>query len=138
MTAFVLDASVALAWCFRDEATAATWAVLDRLGSEAAAAPSLLPLEIANVLAVAERRGRIAAAGIAEFVALLDALPVTLDGETSARALTDILGLTRAEGLTAYDAAYLECAMRLGVPLATKDAELRRAATKLGVPLLGG
>ncbi len=137
MTAFVLDASIALAWCFDDEATPASWAVLDRLESETAAAPSLLPLEIANVLALAERRGRITAARSAEFVALFGVLSVVIDEETSARALSEILSVARAERLTAYDATYLELAMRLGVPLATKDAALRQTATKLGIPLLG-
>jgi predicted nucleic acid-binding protein len=135
--AFVLDVSVTLAWCFHDEATPATVWVLDCLRTEEAIVPSLWHLEVTNVLTLAERKGRIAAARISEFIALLEALPITVDEETPFRAFADILGLARAERLTSYDAAYLELAMRLGIPLATKDNALRQAATKLGVALLG-
>jgi predicted nucleic acid-binding protein len=135
--ALVLDASVALAWCFADEATTATWEVLGRLDTEGAIAPSLLPLEIANVLALAERRKRISASRVAEFVDLIDTLAIEIDGQTSVRALHDVLNLARGEALTAYDGSYLELAMRLGLPLASKDVALRRAAVRLGVPLLG-
>jgi predicted nucleic acid-binding protein len=133
----VLDASVALAWCFADEATPATWQVLDRLGAEAAVAPNLMMLEIANVLALAERKGRITAARVAEFVELVESLPIESDNETTARALRQVLDLARSARLTAYDACYLELVMRRGLPLASKDARLRDAATKLGVALLG-
>jgi predicted nucleic acid-binding protein len=133
----VLDASVALAWCFDHEATAATQEVLDRLDAGSAIAPSLLPLEIANVLALAERRKRITPTDVVEFVELIDTLAIEIEKETSSRALHDVLNLARNEALTAYDASYLELAMRLGLPLASKDVSLRRAATRLGVPLLG-
>jgi predicted nucleic acid-binding protein len=135
--ALVLDASVALSWCFDDEATAATREVLVRLDKDSAIAPSLLPLEIANVLALAERRKRISPGRIAEFVELIDTLAIEIEQPTSARVLHDVLNLARGEALTAYDASYLELAMRLGLPLASKDVALRRAALRLGVPLLG-
>ncbi|GEO40752.1 putative nucleic acid-binding protein [Skermanella aerolata] len=134
---FVLDVSVTLAWCFHDEATAATAEVLDRLRTEEAFVPSLWHLEVTNVLTLAERKNRIAVARTSEFVALLNTLPITVDEETPFRAFTEILGLVRAECLTSYDAAYLELAMRLGIPLATKDNALRKAAAKLGVEVLG-
>ena len=136
MTAFVIDCSVAVTWCFEDEATTASDGLLDRLGEEAAAAPAIWPLELGNVLVMAERHGRINATQIAECVALLQELPVAVDEETPRRALDDVLALARAEGLTTYDASYLELAMRLGVPLATKDKELRQAAEKLGTSVL--
>ncbi len=136
MTAFVIDCSVAVTWCFEDQATAASDGLLDRLGDEPAAAPAIWPLELGNVLVMAERRGRINAAQLAEFVALLQELPVAIDEETPQRALDEVLTLARAEGLTTYDAAYLELAMRLGVPLATHDKELRQAAERLGAPVL--
>ncbi|MFQ5774095.1 MAG: type II toxin-antitoxin system VapC family toxin [Kiloniellaceae bacterium] len=136
MTAFVLDCSIAVTWCFEDEATPATDALLDRLGGEAAAAPAIWPLELGNVLVMAERRGRISSAKAAEFLALVEDLSILIDDETPQRALREVLALARAAGLTTYDAAYLELAMRLGVPLATKDAHLRDAAVKLGSPLL--
>lgn len=136
MTGFVVDCSVAVTWCFEDEATPASDGLLDRLGEEAAAAPAIWPLELGNVLVMAERRGRVSAAQIAEFLGLLHELPVVIDDETPQRALDEVLALARSEGLTTYDAAYLELAMRLGVPLATQDKELSRAAEKLGTPVL--
>ncbi len=136
MTAFVVDCSVAVTWCFADEATPASDGLLDRLGEESAAAPAIWPLELGNVLVMAERRGRIDAAQIAEFVALVRDLPVDIDQETPQRALDEVLALARAEKLTTYDASYLELAMRLGVPLATQDKELRQAAENLGTPVL--
>ena len=136
MTAFVIDCSVAVTWCFEDEATPASDRLLGRLGEESAAAPAIWPLELGNVLIMAERRGRIDAAQIAEFVALVRDLPVAIDEETPQRALDEVLALARSEGLTTYDASYLELAMRLGVPLATQDKELRQAAENLGTPVL--
>jgi predicted nucleic acid-binding protein len=138
LTAFVLDASIALAWCFADEATPAADALLDRLADEEAAAPALWRLEVAKALAMAERRDRLSAAGLTRSVALLQRLTVALDAEGTDRAFHDLLELARSERLTVYDAAYLELALRLGVPLASKDAELRKSAARLGLALLGG
>jgi predicted nucleic acid-binding protein len=136
VTDLVLDASVALAWCFENEATAAADRVLERLAAEAASVPAIWHLEIANVLALSERRRRITPAGSAEFVALLETLEIVVDEETPWRALGRVLDLARQERLTAYDAAYLELAMRLGVPLASKDGDLCDAAERLGVSVL--
>jgi predicted nucleic acid-binding protein len=132
----VRDSSVALSWCFEDEATNAGEALLDRLVDEQAAVPALWHLEIANVLALAERKKRISAADSSAFAGLIGATLLAVDAETPTRALGDVLNLARAHDLTAYDAAYLELAMRLGVPLATRDEHLRKAAKKSGVPLL--
>ena len=136
MTAFVLDCSIAVTWCFEDEATPASDALLERLGAETAAAPAIWPIEIGNMLALAERRGHIAAAKISEFLALVEDLSILIDDKTPERALREVLALARSEGLTTYDAAYLELAMRLGVPLATRHAGLRQSAETLGTPLL--
>lgn len=136
MTAFILDSSIALCWCFENESTDATRALLERLRAEAAAVPNLWHVEIANVLALAERRRRITAAESAEFIALLEALEINVDEETWSRAFARIFDLAREERLTAYDAAYLELAMRLGVPLASKDGDLCDAAERLGVSVL--
>ena len=133
---FVLDVSVSLAWCFHDEGTAQTWAVLDRLRQESAVVPSLWHLETANVLTLAERRGRLSEVATAAFVNLVQRLPIAVDPETSERALREILILARGEELTSYDAAYLELALRRGLPLATKDRILERAACRMGVVLL--
>ena len=136
MTDFVLDASVALAWCFEDENTPSARQILARLREEAASVPATWPIEVANVLALAERRRRITPADSAEFIAKLEDVAILVDEETSSRAFGRVLDLAREERLTAYDAAYLELAMRLGVPLASKDADLCDAAQRLGVSVL--
>jgi predicted nucleic acid-binding protein len=132
----VLDASVALTWCFKNEATAAADRVLECLAAGAASVPAIWHLEIANVLALSERRRRITPAHSAEFIAVLETLEIVVDEETPSRALGRVLDLAREEQLTAYDAAYLELAMRLGVPLASKDGDLCDAAERLGVSVL--
>jgi predicted nucleic acid-binding protein len=136
VTDLVLDASVALSWCFKNEATTIGDRVLERLADAAASVPAIWHLEIANVLALSERRGRITLARSTEFIALLETLVIVIDEETPSRALGHVLDLARAERLTAYDAAYLELAMRLGVPLASKDGDLCDAAERLGVSVL--
>lgn len=95
--------------------------------------PSLWPLEVANALLAGERRKRTTAAKVSQFLSLLQALPVRLDGETSPRAWHDTLHLARAHGLSVYDAAYLELALRRGLPLASLDAGLKAAAGAVGV-----
>jgi predicted nucleic acid-binding protein len=133
---FVLDVSVTMAWHFEDEATPPIWQLLDRLIDDGAVVPGLWPLEVANVLAAGERRGRSTPAKIGGFIEQLAHLPLAVDGETSKRALSEILALARGQKLTAYDASYLELAIRLGLPLATVDRELRAAAAALGVAVL--
>ena len=136
MSGFVIDASVALAWCFDDEATAATRALLDRFEDEHAEVPSLWHLELANALASSERNRRITPARISEFIALISGLPIVIDEQTPNFALSAVLDLARRERLSAYDASYLELAMRRGVPLATKDNDLAKASERLGVTSL--
>jgi len=136
VSGFVVDASVALAWCFADEATAATSALLDRFEAGNAEVPWLWPLELANALAVGERNGRITPARTSEFIALIGGLPIVIDLQTPDLALGRVLDLARSERLNVYDASYLELAMRRGLPLATKDSELANAAWRVGVSLL--
>ena len=136
MTGFVLDASVALAWCFGDESTPAAWALLDRLRAAPGHVPALWPLEIGNILLGAEKRRRITPARAAEFLGILGELDIRIDPDTPGRAFRDVLPLARAQHLTTYDAAYLELAMRLGLPLATKDTALVRAAAALRIKTL--
>jgi len=136
VSGFVIDASVALAWCFDDEATAATRALLDRFEDEHAEVPSLWHLELANALASSERNRRITPARISEFIALISGLPIVIDEQTPNFALSAVLDLARRERLSAYDASYLELAMRRGAPLATKDNDLAKASERLGVTLL--
>ena len=136
MSGFVIDASVALAWCFDDEATATTRALLDRFADDSAEVPCLWHLEVANALAVGERNRRITPARTSEFIALIATLPIIVDEQTPRLALTTVLDLARSERLSAYDASYLELAMRRGLPLATKDDALAKAARRMGVTLL--
>ncbi len=138
MTGFVIDASAVLAWCFEDEGGPEADALIEQVAAEGASVPGLWPLEIANGLVMGERRGRISQAESAAFVAMIEELPIVADQATGARALHATMSLAREHELTAYDAAYLELAMRLGVPLATGDRKLRTAAQRVGVALLGG
>ncbi|MEW5944386.1 MAG: type II toxin-antitoxin system VapC family toxin [Pseudomonadota bacterium] len=136
MNRFVLDNSVVMAWYFEDEANAYTSAILESLAEGEALVPTVWPLEVANVLLVGERKGRSSEARTSRFITLLDVLPIRVDAETSQRALSGILTLAREQRLSAYDAAYLELAMREGLPLATQDQALRCAAEACGVELL--
>ena len=97
--------------------------------------PAHWPLEVANSLLVGERRKWLDEASTVEFIALLASFPIQVDQETSDRALRETLSVAREEGLSAYDAAYLELAMRHGLPLATLDQRLRVAAAAVGVSL---
>jgi len=135
--AFVVDCSIAMAWLFHDEATPKTAALLDRLAGETALVPAWWFIEIANVIAIAERKGRITPIQSDAFIADLSKLGIERDDEASARAFTHLLALCRTHRLTSYDAIYLDLAIRRGLPLATLDADLRKAAKKLGVGLLG-
>ena len=136
MSAFVLDCSIAVAWLFEDEATPETDALLDRLKEDSALVPGLWHLELGNVLAQAERRKRISAARMAAHLERLGRLPIVTDTETERRAFRETLTLARTHGLTTYDAAYLELAMRRGVELATRDKALMRAARGVEVQTL--
>jgi predicted nucleic acid-binding protein len=131
---FVLDSSITLAWCFPDEAAPHPQLVLDSLATARAVAPTLWPLEVANALLVGERRGRCTEADTATWTAFLAALPIALDDGTAARAWSAVLHVARTHSLSAYDAAYLELALRRGLPLATLDDRLAAAATAAGVP----
>jgi predicted nucleic acid-binding protein len=138
MTGLVIDASAVLAWCFEDEGGPETDALIERVAAEGAAAPEVWSLEVANGLVMGERRGRIKPAESAAFAAMVEELPIVADQATGARALHETMSLAREHGLSAYDAAYLELAMRLGLPLATGDRSLGAAAERAGVVLLGG
>jgi predicted nucleic acid-binding protein len=133
---FVLDASVTLAWCFADEGGDYALGVLDRLRSSEAVAASHWGLELANALLVAERRGRIEPRDVSRLVRFLLALPIAVDPIARRRPVDSIHRLGRSHGLSAYDAAYLELAVRYGIPIATLDSDLRAAAEAEGVGVL--
>lgn len=136
MKRFVIDCSVVMAWCFEDEADKYADSVLELLVDAEAIVPSIWPLEVANVLLVAERKKRLTEADSLQFVRLLNELPITVDQETAERALTETLFIGRQQGLSSYDATYLELAMREGAALATRDNGLKKAAAKCGVKLI--
>ena len=135
MSGVVLDASVALAWAFPDEGSDYADAVLVGLESETILVPSLWAIEVTNGLAVGERRKRLREAEIGRFLALLEGLPILHDDQSPGEAVKGILPLAREYGLSAYDAAYLELAVRRGAPVATLDLDLRKAAREAGVPV---
>jgi predicted nucleic acid-binding protein len=134
---FVVDNSVALTWCFEDERTPATAALLEQVAELGAQAPMLWPLEALNGLLVAERRGRLDASRRQRLAGFLRALPITLDIDTASQAWTETARLAERFGLSAYDAAYLELAQRRDLPLASLDRALRAAAAVLGLTVLG-
>jgi len=133
ITPFVLDGSVTLAWCFPDERAPYPQSVLDSLAQSNAFVPSLWRLEVANALLVGERRKRSTQADTATWLALLDALPVQVDDLTDIRAWSETLSLARSHQLSVYDAAYLELALRLRLPIAVLDERLKAAALSVGI-----
>lgn len=135
--AFVVDCSVAMAWLFHDEATQETAELLSRLATETALVPAWWFIEITNVLAMAERKGRITPRQSEGFIADLSKLGIERDNESADRAFTHLLALCRTRRITSYDAIYLDLAIRRSLPLATLDHDLRKTAKKLGVALLG-
>lgn len=137
---FVLDASVALLWLAPETNPAGAdyaAAALVALKASQAVVPSLLALEIANVVAKLESKGVVTEADSQRYITLLGRLNITVDQATATHALGDTLNLARRYRLSAYDAAYLELALRTGMALATLDAALAKAATNAGVLIFG-
>ncbi len=133
---FVIDNTVALAWCFEDEQTAGILALLDRVVETGAIAPQLGPIEALNGLSTAQRRGRISREVRQRLGGFLQALPIEIDDEMAIRSWTTTAHLAEQHRLTTYDATYLELAMRRGVPLATSDTAFIAAAKAVGLELL--
>lgn len=133
---FVLDNSVTMRWFFGDGKPAElTFAakVLDALGTDTAIVPVTWGLEVANVIARAEARALVTEARSREFLELLEGVSIEVDDATFTHARSGTLELARRHKLSAYDASYLELALRRGLPLATLDEDLRKAARKAGV-----
>jgi predicted nucleic acid-binding protein len=133
---FVLDASVAVAWCFEDEHAGLAETVLDLLSTNEAVTPAIWPLEVANALLVAERRKRITTVQVTGLLRRISNLPITIEPMPAERAFERVLSVARQQELTEYDAAYVELALREGLPLATLDLKLRRAAQTVGITLI--
>jgi predicted nucleic acid-binding protein len=132
----VVDASVTLAWGLKDEESAFADAILERVTTEGAAVPAHWPLEVANGLMAAERRGRIAADQVAQIGRGLDELTIDIRPVELSTAFWGVLDAAREHGLSVYDAAYLDLCRSRGLPLATLDARLRSACEKVGVDLV--
>jgi len=133
----VLDSSVTLAWIYIEQTSPEVDRVLQLVNSNGAWVPSLWRLEVANILEMGVRRGRHNAAFRDATLADLALLPISVDQDTEAHAWGATLRLAERHRLTLYDAAYLELAKRRGLALASLDVELRTAAEKEKVALLG-
>ena len=139
MAAFVLDASVAISWCFPGdpaEDTPYSHLVLKELVANDAIVPEIWAFEIANNIFVSySKRKRISKRQITEYLSLLRALPIRVESQ-SLWANVDLESLARRQNVAAYDAAYLDLALRTGLALATSDEPLRRAAIAQGITVL--
>ena len=137
MNGIVIDASITLSWCFPDEQTALSLAVLDRLkAGESALVPAFWSVEVLNSLLVGERRGRISAKQTQAFLRNIEALRPTLDHASLEQVVGPVQMLCRDHGLAPYDALYVELAMRTQCPLATLDQPQQEAAKVLGIECL--
>jgi predicted nucleic acid-binding protein len=133
--ALVLDGSVALAWCFSDEADAYADAIARRFPDISAVVPSIWHLEVTNAMLVGERRGRCDQTDTSRWTAFLSSLSIVVDEHNGTRVFNEVVALARAHKLSTYDAAYLELALRRDLPLATLDKPLKAAAATAGVQL---
>ncbi|MDX2253477.1 MAG: type II toxin-antitoxin system VapC family toxin [Nitrospira sp.] len=133
---FVLDNSVTMRWFFGDgrpQDLAYAGKVLDLMQEAQALVPAIWGLEVANVIAKAEEKALVTEARSGAFLEMLEDVDIEADSATFAHALSDTLQLARRYKLSSYDASYLELALRLGLPLATLDENLQKAAKKAGV-----
>jgi predicted nucleic acid-binding protein len=135
LTVVVVDASTALAWCFPDEANAVSDGILFALRGQTLMVPAIWSLEIANTVLVAERRGRLKPHQVQRFLELLAELNITEQSQSVSDAVRTVLPLAHAHNLSAYDAAYLDLAVRQGAPLATFDGRLQKACRVAGVEI---
>lgn len=136
---FVLDNSIVMRWFFGDgkpQELGYARDVLDFMRSANATVPSVWGLEVANVISRAESQGLVTEARSEAFLEMLSGTAIEVDGASSDHALSSTLNLARRYKLSAYDASYLELALRHGIALATLDADLRKAAKKAGVKIL--
>ncbi len=131
----ILDCSITMAWCFEDESTDFSEYTLEHIAKSAAVVPALWPVEVANVLVIAERKKRISHAKMIAFIELLSLLPIIVDNNLINRPILAIQELAREFKLSAYDAAYLDLAIRMDLPLATFDLALIKAAKKIDIKI---
>lgn len=135
---FVLDNSITMKWFFGDgkkEDLDYAIAVLETMKEAEASVPAIWGLEVSNVIAKAEAKGLVTEARSAVFIEMLKDLDIQPDMQTYLYSLNDILNLARRYGLSAYDASYLELALRENIPLATLDEDLIKAVNKSGAKI---
>ena len=132
---YVVDASFVASLFLPDESQLASDRLANKIKKDGATAPALLQLEIANILLMARRRKRIAGTQVAQLLQALDHFPISLQPALSSKHRADLVHLAEKHNLSAYDAAYLELAIRLTLPLASLDKQLVKAAGAEGVIL---
>jgi predicted nucleic acid-binding protein len=126
LNGIAVDASVALAWCFPDEASDYADSVLLAVENQTVIVPAIWAVEITNALLVGERRKRIRQPEVRRFIDLMSSLSVFEDGQPFADTVSNVLPLARDYDLSAYDAAYLDVAVRHEIPLATLDVAVQK------------
>ena len=131
---FVLDNSVVTGWYLEDQATDYTEAVATKLESECAVVPAIWQLEFANVLKTACTRGKLEIETARQIMDAIGALPIEIDRDTPGP--RQLFELAMRHKLSSYDAAYLELALRMGLPIACQDGKLRDAARAAGVTVV--
>jgi predicted nucleic acid-binding protein len=132
---FVIDNSIVMSWCFEDEGNSYAEAVLESIEAGRAFVPAIWPLEVGNVLLVAERKKRLSHASAVRFLDLLGGLPISVEQETPERMRNEILSLAREYDFSTYEPSYLDLAIRLDLPISTQDISLANAAGKCEVPI---
>jgi predicted nucleic acid-binding protein len=133
---FVVDNSVVMSWYFKDETNKYADTILEKLTDAIAVVSSIWPLEVVNVLIVAERQRRLSESDSIRFLTLLSQLPIVVEYERP-EMMKELLALARAYNLSSYNASYLYLAMRKGLPIATLDSKLIETAGRIEVPILG-
>jgi predicted nucleic acid-binding protein len=138
LSRIVVDASIALAWCFPDETSEYADDILVALGGHTILVPAIWGLELANAILVGQRRKRLNLPEVRSFTSLLENLSIVQDAQLVSDNIRTVLPLAQAHGLSAYDAAYLELSIRHSARLATLDRALRKAARSSGIELFEG
>lgn len=131
---FVVDNSIVMTWCFKDEANPYADAVLKSLANNEAIVPAIWSLEVVDLLLVAERRNWLHESDCVRFLSLLSRLPIYVEQVWPEKMMKQLLALGKGNSLSSYDAVYLELAMRQGLPIATLDSGLVEAAKRVNVP----
>jgi predicted nucleic acid-binding protein len=131
----IIDASIAVAWCMPSQATKLTEAALDAVGLNGGHVPAVFWFEVLYGLDGLEHRGLISRVSIGEYLKRATQFPLLVHAAPSSAKMIDLRETAQTHRISAYDAAYLELALELVLPLATRDASLARAAEEAGVTL---